>query len=101
MLQFIKPEMLCPMLKQEHPEWNDAVLSRQAAEYIGDIHQILEPVLYNYLTTGVKSDFTFGKFSIFQIQIMQPGKSYFAALLLLNEYIKDRQLGEALILRHW
>jgi len=101
MLRFIKPEMLRPLLKQEHPEWNDTVLDRQATESIMDIHELLEPALYRFITTGEKQDFAFGKFSILQVQTMQPGKSYFAALLLLNEYIKDRQLGESLILRRW
>lgn len=101
MLQYVTPDMLRPLLKREHPEWNDDTLNRQAIFYIADIHEFLDPPLFCYLQTGEKKDFQFVKYSILQIMTMQPGKSYFGALLLMNEYIKDRALGESLILRRW
>lgn len=101
MLNHMTPEMLIPLLQREHPDWNTDMLNRQAMQYIFDIHELLEPALYAHIMTNDRQDFQFGKFSILQIQMIQPGKSYFGALLLMNEYIKDRELGESLILRHW
>lgn len=101
MLNTVKPELLRACLHKEHPEWNMDMLNRQTVMYYRDIHPLLDQPLNFYLISGEKQDFRFGEFSILQIQTIHKGKSYFAALLLMNEYIKDRKLGKSLILRQW
>ena len=101
MLRMVTVEMLLAQLTRDHGDWAPAQRARRAQEIMRETHELLDAPLYDFLTTGQRTDFRFGEFSVLQIQMMEPSRSYLDAVGLMTEYMRDPKLGRSLILRHW
>lgn len=99
MLTCVTTQELAALIARDHPFWDLGAIMQQAQEYHETMDRRLETALRAYLDTGEQQTFRHGDFSLFQIQQMRPGRSYFTALTMMNAYLRDPESGRALILR--
>lgn len=97
MIYSVTQEEMEKLLRREDPIMTDEAVARYAQKYLKEIDQSLEGALEAYIHRGEKINVRVGEFSIKIIQKLR-GCQYFQALMLLNGYIKDNELGRSMIL---
>lgn len=97
MITSVNTNQIEAIIKKDHPLWVDEAICSMAEKYISNLDSMLDEPLSHYLNSGVEDDFTYGEFSIKLIQAFR-SCSYFDAIVIMNEYIKDPVKGKAKLL---
>ncbi len=91
--------ILRELLAKEYPFRAESALDEQAH----GIHETLDPhlreLLYLYYKNNETGDYRFHEFTVLKIMALCRPCSYFQAVLLMDEYIRDPAAGRLRILR--
>ena len=99
MLQQVSQAALAQMLRREYPHWHVDYVVHAATEYMDTLHPQLDAPLASYIATGEQPDIAAEGMTLHTILALYPGMKYFDAMLLMDTFLKDPQLGKARILR--
>ncbi len=98
MLNKVSEKEMFSFLREIYPFADKDAIANLAKEKIATVDSRLEETIYLYCTQNKPTEFEYGEFSL--SFIMQLKNCRFpTAVLLMNEYLKDRSAGKAEILK--
>ncbi len=102
MLNSVNFSMMKQFISTASPALNKDYTEELAKELLKTLDERLDDAIYCFCTSGKKKDFSFTQngetFSVLEIMAMRRC-SYYEAVLLMDDFIKDAKTGRARIMR--